>query len=158
MNTTRLAKIAEWLEAGGWDGVRGFDIRESLAFSKMDPCSPRDYLSQEDHYCAIEGAAVSLFGDIENVASTCKESPDGGWIADEWAVIVEAASVLGLDIDTAVALFLPARRINYSGQITRSVNIDTYNDPAWAARVIRKLIAVGVVDWPGCAENPTNGN
>jgi hypothetical protein len=157
VNAARLAQIAAWLEAGGWDGVRGFDMRASLGFNDMDPFHPARHIT-EGHHCAIDGAAVSFFGDLENAATSCKEARTGGWFADEDYVIRHAARVLELGRDTALALFLPSMSKQWNGSPMRGPDIDDFNDPAWAARVIRKLIATGVVDWSGCSENPTNGN
>ena len=144
MNTDRLAKIAEWLEAGGYDGVRDFDMRCGLEFGSMDPYWPKDHLDKTDHVCGIAGAAVSMFGDIVGVCRTCRGQHGDPWIADSDAVFGAGADALELDDEIAKALFWPARANGY----------DDYNDPSWAAAVIRKLIATGIVDWPGCKPDP----
>ena len=151
MNTARLAQIAAWLEAGGWDGVRGFDMRASIGFNDMDPHNPARHIAKE-HYCSIDGAAVSLFGDLENAATSCEESSAGGWYVDEGYSLRAAQELLGLNHDTAIALFLPSVTKRWDGAPMRGPDIDDFNDPAWAARVIRKLIATGAVDWAGCAD------
>lgn len=156
MNTERLAQIAEWLEAGGDDrkAQRYFDMRVGLAFNEMDPYCPERYVDDE-HHCDIAGAAVSVFGDVAGIAETCTELSGGGWGADDACVVREAARVLALDIATARALFWPDTWLNtFTGQIERGVNIEYFNDPSWAAAVIRRLIATGKVDWEAARPDP----
>lgn len=156
MNTERLAQIAEWLEAGGDDrkAQRYFDMRHGLVFYDMDPYWPEQYIDDE-HHCDIAGAAVAMFGDVMDAATSCTELSSGGWAADDGCVIREAARVLDLDIATARALFWPDTWLSpYSGKIERGVNIEYFNDPSWSAAVIRRLIATGKVDWEAARPDP----
>lgn len=116
--------------------------------------------------CCIAGAALALAnvpgmpsGAAEfnrsaiNVAYEIESCPESSGIlegtesksalAPSWyRTSVMARDLLGLDADTAQALFL-----------AQGAGADlTKIDEAWAARCIRKLIATGEVDWEGTRE------
>lgn len=154
MNIALLTKIAEWLEAGGHHvDEKGlpvtFNMAKGLAFDVED----NEYTASANDYegcgavCCIAGAAIQFsnprFLTPDVVARETGEA--------EWGRIsAAAADTLGLDLSTAYRLFDPPR---YNA-LFRGQELSDFNDPAWAARVIRHLLATGDVDWEGTQVPP----
>lgn len=122
MNIERLTKIAEWCEA---------QVRKEVTHELL---SMETFRSPVAHcgtaYC-IAGYAVDCF--YETVTGI-KYS----WQLNEGTSTV-ATQLLELPADVAHELFFAEHSEERLSRI----------DAAWAARCIRKLIATGVVDWPG---------
>lgn len=132
MNKQRLAAIAEWLEGGAKHADVEFDMSVSLI-----PYDPEN----ADHNkcgttCCIAGAAVHFFDPKFEAA----ESP--GEEVSWFRVKDRALKLLDLDYVTGRVLFEPSSTGSYD-------ELADYNDPAWAARVVRNLIKTGSVDWDG---------
>lgn len=151
MNIDRLTKLAEWLEAGAKHERIHFDMTRGLAFKiteDFDPKKPADC----DTSCCIAGAAVQFFGGdarLTRSAESAQERTDLGFLREDgftesgWLSISNAAADL-LDLDgddfyCSEKLFEPQQW--FGGEL------EDFNDPAWAARTIRHLIATGEVDW-----------
>jgi hypothetical protein len=154
MDNQRLEEIATWLEGGAkhesitFDMAKGIFVRTNVEI----PASEVD-LTACSTSCCIAGAAVE-FAHKDDVGYLHKLL-DGGEVDRDaeghdgyqgvWGIIShEAMELLDLDYDTANQLFRPDEYGNgpYG-------ELEPYSDPAWAARVIRKLIATGEVDWAG---------
>lgn len=145
MNTDRLAKIAEWLEAGGWDGLRGFSLNCTMGFHDFDVEQTfRRPLARLECCCDLAGYAIHKFGDPESYRHALRDNRDGSYDVPILTAETDAASLLGLAEGVAFRLFDPFG----------NGPEDDYNDPSWAAAVIRRLIATGKVDWPGCKPDP----
>lgn len=147
MNTERLAKIAAWLEAGAKHSTMVFNMSSGLVVtnvSTFDRSKPTECQTS----CCIAGAAVQFFGDMEQMSnSAALRSGDAETGAKElswYEVSDQAADLLGLSAGDDRALFVPSLR--FGG------DLPDYNDPAWAARTIRHLIATGEVDWNATRE------
>ena len=141
MNEERLIEIAEWLEGGAKHAHATFNMKKGLVVTEK--AWQEGDIAACGTSCCIAGAAVSFFSDdaaksrLGNArTSFCGPNYDRielGWIT----VSEEAARLLGLPYGLASILFTPP---NFEG-----MNIT----PAWAARVVRKLVATGEVDWEG---------
>lgn len=147
MNIERLTAIAEWLENGA-PHVR-FDMSKGFAIE----VDPNDVTNVCGTSCCLAGAAVQFFDapkeKTEELLTEVKDNEDleddNYFVEYEWENIFnEAMQLLGLDHETAYALFRPDN--GYGG-------LDRFNDPAWAARTIRHLIATGEVDWAATKED-----
>ena len=141
MNIERLTKIAEWLEGGAKHVNISFDMTKGLviteeALSAKDPTACGTV-------CCIAGAAIAfnpgavnkpaLFGEHNYYAKD--EIGEYTKCEVNWErVFRNGMQVLGLTEVQAWKLFTPR-------------GLSVYNDPAWAARTIRRLIATGEVDW-----------
>jgi hypothetical protein len=134
MNKRRLAAIARWLEAGAPEkkGVTAFDMSMGIVFTDCGTT------------CCIAGAALSFFGDLEEVRI---EYHFGGHRELNWGDIsTQACDILGLpEVD-----FRSPDSVSHELFYTNGSFMRPQVTPAWAARVIRKLIKTGVVDWAGC--------
>lgn len=141
MNHQLLDSVAFWLEAGGDDGRRRFNIG-------VGHCIPRD--GGCGTVCCIAGFIC------DEIAADCTRAeahggvrclnpatlsphfaPEDGIMVKDvgWYFLITAASeALGIDEEMANHLFTPNFAIV---------------DAAWAARVVRKLMATGEVDWYG---------
>lgn len=145
MNIERLTEIAEWLERGApeRDGVKGFympdffsmstdvyyDIRSALRVGEVNRAD--EIFRGCGTTCCIAGAAIAFYAEHPATVVTSVYTDEIG----------KAAELLELDYNTAIKLFAPA------------FSMDKIH-PAWAARCVRKLIAVGVVDWLGTEGEP----
>lgn len=133
MNKQRLKVIAKWLEGG----AKHADVKLDMVVGLV-PYDPEN----EAHNacgtsCCLAGAAVQFFDPafVEEHAVVGKEIP--------WnSVKGRAIDLLGMDYHEAMDLFEPSALGPYS-------DLRDYNKPAWAARVVRKLIKTGEVDWVG---------
>lgn len=155
MDIERLTKLAEWLENGAKHERISFDMREGIVVRKVedvDPSSPDTCQTA----CCLAGAATQFFdpawvermwgdvwmGDRPAFFSeySLYEDDDPTYSTDNTPIAFggisgHAQDLLDLSWTQAHSLFTPG-------------NFDAdYNDPAWAARVIRRLIATGKVDW-----------
>jgi len=141
MNKRRLAGIARWLERGAphkknvveFNMVEGFKYKDVKATAaETNACGTT---------CCIAGAAVQFYSKpVELIEKAMQETtyPHIPW----FMVRNEAEELLGLDSKTADKLFM--------GRMASGGNCRHLVDSKWAARVIRKLIATGEVDWEGC--------
>lgn len=154
MNKKRLAEIATWLEGGAKHERLNFDMAKGI-FVRTDEEVPLDQvdLSKCSTSCCIAGAAVEFAhpNDVGYLHSLLAggeaDSDDAGNSGYQgvWGMISdEARELLDLDYSTANELFRPDEYGNgpYG-------DLESYSNPAWAARVIRKLIKTGEVDWEG---------
>lgn len=135
MNVELLARIAEWLEAGGYDDKHGFNMACGVV-RKDDTSAP----GHDCHtMCCIAGYAVMMFCNTTASAALRMDwelrAPGNtlSWVVD---VLPLARQVLDLDQKTADDLFTPPG----------------YDDwgvwpPERAARMIRHLIDTGEVNW-----------
>lgn len=146
MNIERLTKLAEWLEAGAKHERITFDMTRGLAFKITEDFDPSKAAACATS-CCIAGAAVQFFGNVDELVAA-DPLPQPHWHRVEefawWRVRDEAELLLDLDYTKATSLFEP--HCVYGG------GLDDYNDPAWAARTIRRLIATGEVDWEATRE------
>jgi hypothetical protein len=137
LNKLLLGKIARWLEAGAPEvselDLRGFDMNN---WRYTVDQNGRRWYSKEDGpkcgtQCCIAGAAVQFDNPKARV-------PEGHPIANR------ATKLLGMTDDAAAVLFTP-------NGFTETTGVEALRDvdTAWAARVIRKLIKTGEVDWYG---------
>lgn len=150
MNTERLTYLAEWLEGGATHKGFRFDMATGLKMIVDEAYNPDD---PEHNFCetqcCIAGATVQFFGVFDGYNLTPDDVlEDGFWRDDDpihtvaseqgWDSTFEhAQELLDLSYQQATALFLPGE----------GTGLSQFNDPAWAARTIRHLIATGVVDW-----------
>lgn len=142
MNEERLNILAEWLEGGAQHERITFDMSTGLAYDEIVELDPNK-IAQCGSSCCIAGAAVQFFNNPPAMIETALKKRDINESKTEipwWTVKEEAASLLDLDVKTAHLLFEPA-----GGE-----KLAEYNDPYWAGRVIRRLIATGEVDWDAC--------
>ncbi|MBS7457714.1 hypothetical protein [Coralloluteibacterium stylophorae] len=151
MNLDRLDTLARWLEDGAKHERITFDMTKGIAIKTtelFDPEKPTECGSS----CCIAGAAVQFFGDLSDldpymVARRLEEERRYGDDAEEevqfrWGDIMDdAAELLGLTPGQARALFEPGMHPIWP------YTYEEYNDPAWAARTIRHLMATGEVSW-----------
>lgn len=168
MNTERLTKLAEWLEAGAPHERTEFNMSNGLVYygvQSNDDGEPPDAEYVVNHCrtsCCIAGAAVQFFNTPARLLE--KEWADTGYADGTesigWLrVSLEATELLNLSVEQAAQLFTPQARYqmcmpNYSDvveyeRLKRYGNLDSYSDPAWAARTIRHFLATGEVDWEG---------
>ena len=149
MNEARLVQMAEWLEAGAPHQYLKFDITTGITFDQR-PMS-KDDIPTCATSCCIAGAACFFFNDVPAMVE--KELNQFGYCTRvDWTDVTnEATDLLGLTIGQANKLFIP-----WTSSQRHDDDIDalsyygrpiTYNDPAWAARVIRHFLATGVIDW-----------
>ena len=142
MNINRLKQLAEWLEAGAPHERITFDMSKGISFKVIESFDPKQIMACKTS-CCMAGAAVQFFNKPEALLrKELKESPQSFNIGESYelkwlSVKTHAASVLGLDKEKAELLFEP----NYG------YDLHKFNDPQWAARTIRHLIATGEVDW-----------
>lgn len=141
MNLTRMVMLAEWLEAGAphKDNVIGF---------KMDNWMfPRSSGNTCGTVCCLAGATVQFFND------------EGKPFIDEWDVYnvkgrnvsQYAKELLGLEHDTAHALFMAeGLRPDDDNPYDSYADVMRRITPDHAARVVRHLLATGIVDWVEC--------
>lgn len=142
MNKERLTAIAEWLEGGALHSDVNFDMSTGLIPYDRDNAAHNGCGTT----CCLAGAAVQFFNptwieerkQFEKKHMRYDDSDELSWAA----VRCEAANLLDLDEDTAICLFSPVSVGPYG-------DYDSYQNPAWAARVVRNLIATGEVDWKG---------
>jgi hypothetical protein len=123
MNVERLTELAEWLEAGA--PIRnGVDGYDISDFSQPAECGTA--------FC-LAGAVIQWHfpGGLESA-----ESSPG-----VLRLSAPAMEILGLSRDQANALFFP---VGLCGE--------EYTDTAYAARVLRHLIATGEVAWSAMLE------
>lgn len=143
MNKVRLIEIAEWLEGGAKHANIKFDMQKGLVITE-------EALAAEDPVacgtvCCIAGAAVAFNRDVINKHRLFGElnyyarDENGEYTKREvnWERVREQGrDALGLTDTQASQLFMPPY-------------LSKHNDPARAARVVRKLIKTGKVDWEG---------
>lgn len=139
MNVDRLIQLAEWLEAGAKHERIAFDMANGILFLGVPP--DPSAVSGCNSSCCIAGAAVQFFGDVQAVADADAEFGLTTAYIDFGLIHTEAGSLLGLPWRLSTKLFLPSWYLE-SGE-----HLKDFNDPAWAARTIRHLIATGEVDW-----------
>ena len=153
MNTERLAVLAEWLEKGApheritFDMCRGIGFSISLASVYYHALNGNPANACKTS-CCIAGSAVQFFGDVAELVAKLDEYEvfcfENNMPFDD--VHNAAAELLGLDEDQSYYLFTP--HIEETEHPYDSLAY--YDKPAWAARVIRNLIATGIVDWRAC--------
>lgn len=154
MNKQRLEHLAQWLEAGALHERITFDMDEGISFKvdDFDPDRPTDCRTA----CCLAGAAVQFFGDETWLAEAMRRQYSERDAFDKhltlpfWGpygqqrghnnVLSKATELLGLTRAQAKSLFVPGGWL------------PDYNDPQWAARTIRHLIATGKVDWDATEE------
>lgn len=148
MNTERLEHLARWLEGGAQHARVRFDMTTGyeLIAEEFNPDAPSDCGA----VCCIAGAAVQFFAtDQEKLERHAAfkiglEEDDEDEPLDWRVVFDQAQDLLELSREQAAELFVPGN----GGEITDYAGtLHSYNDPAWAARTIRHLIATGEVDW-----------
>lgn len=152
MNKKRLEKLAEWLEGGAKHKRLTFRMDRGYVFETkdFDPDKPTDC----GVACCIAGAAMQFFAPVETAKRVAREYKDYGWLEDQRGLDFDgksgigerAAELLNLTPEQAHHLFVPSRLF-----------LSDYNDPAWAARTIRHLIATGEVDWEATRETGVEG-
>ncbi|QWF18679.1 hypothetical protein [Lysobacter capsici] len=144
MNTERLTTLAQWLEAGAKHEKITFDITRGILVKNIDEFDPSKPTECQTT-CCIAGACVQFYGDMSDLV---EEADDRTYRNGNTPVPAEltwrdvrdqAAQLLGLSDSTAMRLFSP--ELFFGG------DLKDYNDPAWAARTIRHLIATGESDW-----------
>ena len=141
MNIERLTELAEWLEAGAPEkaGVVEFDMSDfinvPLEYAALERA--HDWVPSCGTACCIAGAAVQF-----EQARVGREPWTPGCMRGG-AIMDKARGLLGLDELQAGELFVPG----YPGA-WRDIR------PDYAARVIRKLIETGFVDWRGTKATP----
>jgi hypothetical protein len=145
MHIERLTELAEWLEAGAphKNGVVAFDMNVGVAHNGCGTV------------CCIAGAAVQFFSPLaSDYASDAEDSYDQAVLENDYnngeatlasqcdflRVGRDAQALLGLDLETAEALFKPESE-HWGEAIWDEIT------PMKAARVVRHLIATGRVDW-----------
>lgn len=136
MNVDRLTKLAEWLEAGAKHERIAFDMLHGISFVGASP-HPSTVTSCNSS-CCIAGASVQFFGNVEALAEADESFGARGYQTthiDFDLIHGEAAALLDLPWQQSCELFLPGESLH------------EFNDPAWAGRTIRHLIATGEVDW-----------
>jgi hypothetical protein len=140
MNIERLEYIALWLEGGAMHEKITFDMRQGVRFKELIPMDLNATMAC-GAACCIAGAATWFFNDVPKMLrEDVREMERAGRHFLHWGrTQAEARQLLELSEDATDALFQPS----YG-------DLDQFNDPAWAARVIRNLIATGKVDWKGC--------
>jgi hypothetical protein len=121
MNKRRLAAIARWLEAGAPE-KKGVVGFDMGELLHFEDCGA---------VCCIAGAAMQFFGDKQN-----------HYHCDYFGGL----RLLGLNDVLGNQLCSPKWHAQGPDPFTSYKEVS----PAWAARVIRKLIKTGVVDWAGC--------
>lgn len=145
MNKERLTKIAEWLEAGAKHDLITFDMTSGVRFTQEVPHDP-DKAPYCASSCCIAGAAVQFFGGFseDDLESIDTERFDGHAEIAWDHILPKARELLDLDHFTAERLFTPNDFFVVPGS---HGSLKAFNDPAWAARVIRGFIATDAVDW-----------
>jgi len=135
LNIALLDKIATWLEGGAQHvDANGAPIQFDMS-TGLTACGSS---------CCIAGAAVQ-FSEVWEDFRVLGEY-DGDEDELPWdKTFDQAAETLGVTLDVADALFLP--------HSVEGGSLQDYTDPAWAARVIRGLIATGEVDWAAHKEH-----
>lgn len=148
MNIERLTQLAEWLEGGAKHERFEFDMSTGFSFPVTEDFNP-DVVPECGAACCIAGAACQFFGDVETLYRLywedhyVSEFDDGDMAQLDWLPISDEARVLlGLTDAQAEALFVPTSSPQHLEKSLRD-----FNDPAWAARTIRRLIETGEVDW-----------
>jgi len=154
MHIERLTKLAEWLEAGGKHELVHFDMTSGIRFSEeveMERLTPEE-INACGSSCCIAGAAVQFFNNpVAMIRAAIEDNDMYDTTEVPWHTVKEeAAELLELDSDVASWLFEP----NYYAHIVDHYNLGAFNDPAWAARTIRHLIATGEVNWKAMKEAP----
>lgn len=145
MNINRLTQLAEWLEGGAKHERFTFDMTTGIAFPVTEEFNP-DKVTDCGVACCIAGAACQFFGDpttlIQNEWLRKGELHlAGDHFEVDWKKLsTQAMFLLGLTEAQATALFTPNETHRYR-------MLREFNDPAWAARTIRRLIETGEVDW-----------
>lgn len=151
MNVKLLERIATWLENGAVEVDRfGNPIEFNMAVgvkSGHEDCGTA---------CCIAGAAVQFVNPVMIQGYFENNEADFDWegmTEMPWSSVQEAAWLYtGLDRQLASQLFEPQYHSN------RSYLLEDYSDPVLAAKVIRNLIATGIVDWDIDIEDETKGN
>lgn len=152
MNIERLTAIALWLEGGAQHEYITFDMQTGITVTT------RGMRPTDIHACAtsccIAGYAVMQFNEPQALLEAKLEATP--WVAEcdkfdlpffnsfepnALSVLNEAEKVLDLERVVAKQLFCPH---DFDGPSKR---LRDYSDPAWAARTIRLLIAIGKVSW-----------
>lgn len=147
MNRENLTKLAEWLEAGAPHERLVFDMETGITFYVAEEFDPNE-LATCGASCCIAGAAIEFFGKPQYLYDDLliegdrdpKDTGNDNEISAPWyRVKTMAGQLLDIDPEEAEDLFTPNFR--WGGDLT------DYNDPAWAARTIRHLLATGEVNW-----------
>jgi hypothetical protein len=128
----KLGALARWLEAGApeRDGVKQFDMS---SFEEPHCCQTEEERRGKPECgsaCCMAGAVVHFWGNVNKARAALYSSSPNGWMG-------QAPNILGLTDYDANGLFL-----EYGA-------IQNYQDTKHAARVVRKFIATGEVDWEG---------
>jgi hypothetical protein len=143
MHTERLTTLAEWLEAGAKHERIKFDMTTGITLEPVDDHDLKNVASCGTS-CCIAGAAVQFFSPA-SLAGVTKNLDRDDDLEITWPWVAERAQfLLDLGDDTADMLFQPAD--HFGGHLSN------YDDPAWAARTIRRLIETGEVDWNATRE------
>lgn len=148
MNIGLLTKLALWLEGGAEHKTVTFDMGKGIEFKTKDMEEIKAGALACRTACCLAGAAVQFFNEPDQLVrrAITEELWDRATYEQlPWYMVKpEAARVLGLDVETADALFLPS-----VDEYIFSPGTASQISPAWAARVVRKLIKDGTVDWAG---------
>ncbi|MFQ6309882.1 hypothetical protein [Lysobacter capsici] len=156
MNTERLIKLAEWLEAGAKHERITFDMSKGIELRIPQEFEPSQATSCNSS-CCLAGATIQFFGDVRELADISFDpwrSLDAGMQARElnwWNIADQAEMLLDLSRTQASYLFKPWNYHIFADlPRERNSNLnksEAFNDPAWAARTIRHLIATGEANW-----------
>lgn len=154
MNKQLLGELAEWLEGGAKHKYVTFGMGVGILVKKTRKDRLKDIRTCKT-VCCLAGAAVQFYNEPQKILERAIEETHPKYgkqygKADRqlpWSdVSDEAKHVLGLDNLTAATLFFPPAWSDDTGESSIT--------PAWAARVVRHLIATGVVDWLGNKDEP----
>lgn len=146
MNRELLTQIAVWLEGGAKHEKMVFSMSTGVSFEPVD-FNPKA-VAECQSSCCIAGAAVQFSGLTQSIADRLdmdeQDSPELPW----WRVRQAATAALGITDAQGRALFDPAHYDN-EGIAWKNGELVEFNDPSWAARVIRRFLAIGLIDWNG---------
>lgn len=135
MNIELLDRIATWLEAGApHESGISFNMNYLYSSNAGEAWIDGEMVEQDcGTACCIAGAALQFGGKPDLI------NPDDFDADQDERGFEEAAKLIGMEYKDAHALFYPEETSPF----------DHYEEitPEYAARVVRKLIKTGEVDW-----------